>query len=358
MVRPFTIYSTLLLLLILLLVNSCREEEMELIQEEDTIEANSLIATRIIQTVTNDGSVDNILDRANCVRIEYPVEVMVNSILVVVNSIDDLFTVEAIFDNEDDDINTLDISYPITATLSDYSEVVVNSSQELIELSTNCLGENVIDNDIECLDFVYPITASVFNTSNELIETISVVNDNQLYNFTQNIETTDIVSINFPIIVELQDTTQITINSLTELQSTINTYENTCDEDDDFDFEDDDCDTCTTEQLRDALVNCEDWIVKDLERDSINYDDFYDNFTFNFFDDNTVISVWGPNSASGTWTASGSGNAITVVINIPELPLCNNTWILHEIQDYNNETKIDFRVSNTDRLRYVQNCNQ
>jgi len=63
MIKEITKYITLLPLLILVLVSSCKKEEMEFIQEpDDTLNANALITQRILQTVTNDGSDDNILD--------------------------------------------------------------------------------------------------------------------------------------------------------------------------------------------------------------------------------------------------------------------------------------------------------
>ena len=345
------------LLSIVTIVTSCRKESMEFIQEtEDTLESTSVVANLIQRTAKQDGSIDNIIDRANCLRIEFPVTVSANTIEVIVNSVDDLYTIEAIFDDEDEDTNLLEITFPITVKSADFTETIINSSTELLTLANNCNGENQIDDDIECLDFEYPITASAFNTNNELIETITINSDAVLYNFIESINEEDVIALTFPITITLTDGAQLTVFSLTELESTITTYANTCDEDDDYDFEDDDCNNCTSQNLINVLVECEDWIVKDLERNTINYDDVYTNYTFNFFNDNTVVSEWNSSSAAGTWTATGVGNDITVIINIPALALCNNNWMLHEIQEYDGETKVDLRLNGVDKLRYENDC--
>jgi hypothetical protein len=330
---------------------------MEFIQEtDDKLESNSFVANLLQRTAIQDGSIDNIIDKANCLSINFPITVSANTNQVIINSIDDLYIIESIFDIEDEDIDLLEINFPITVKNANFSESLINNLTELLDLSNTCNEENEIDEDIECLDFEYPITGSVFNTNNELIDTIALSDDMSLFNFIGNIDDADIITLNFPITATLFDGTILTTNTLNELESTINTYISSCDEDDDYDYSDDDCDNCTTENLIEALVNCDNWEVKDLERDNINYDDFYNNYNFNFLINNTVVSVWNSNTYYGTWTVTGSGNNITVIIDIPLLPLCNNNWILHEIQDYDGETKVDLRVQGIDKLRYVKNC--
>lgn len=347
------------LLSIAVLFVSCRKEEMELIESppEDTLEPTSNIADLMKRTASNDGSIDNILDYANCFTVQLPVTVTANGIQVEITNEDDLNQVESIFDSLDDDTDYLQFNYPITIILPDFSEVIVNNYSELNQNAANCNGENEVDDDIECLDFEYPIGMSIFNTNNELIETISIQNDNALYNFIENIDSNDIVVVSFPITVIVFDGTQITINNLNELETTINNFADSCDEDDDYDYNDDDCNNCTPNQLEDILINCTNWIVDKLERNGTDYDDVYNGYTFNFFSDGSVTSVYNSNNYYGTWSTNGTGNDITVVVDIPDLPLCNNNWRLHEIESVTGETKVDLRVGDDDRLRYESTCN-
>lgn len=344
---------------LLFLFASCREEEIEFIETppENALAANSTIANLLQRTVTKDGSKDNIIDYANCFTIKLPVDVAANTVALNLNSENDYARVESIFDEEYDDIDDLIISFPITIIKSDFSEVVVNSMSELNTHAMNCNGENILDDDIECIDIMYPISTSIFNTNNELISSELFSNDNELYHFIENISTSDIISMDFPISVRLSDATEMETNSLQELETIIQNSQNDCDEDDDYDYNDDDCNTCTPELLANYLTNCPDWNVEKLKRDFIDYNDIYDGYDFNFFTDGTLSVYWSSITVYGTWATIGTGNNITLTINVLSLPLCNNNWHLQEIIETGNETKMDLRVDNDDRLKYINPCN-
>lgn len=349
----------LLLFLTVLNLTSCRTEESELIQnpEDETLDPNSIVAQLIQRTAANDGSNDNIVDRANCFDIKFPYSVNANSEVITLNSASDFAAVECVFDQSEDDVDTLDIMFPINIVMADFSEITINNSSELNTYNANCNGENVADNDIECLDFQYPIEASTFNSNSELLETLNLENDQQLYEFIDNISVDDIITIDFPILVTLADNSEVSINNFNELQTTIENAIDTCDEDDDYDYNEDDCDDCTKIEVENLLTSCNDWIVNTLRRDNgTNYDNVYYNYTFNFFIDGTMSVSWNTTVVYGTWIASGSANALEVVIDIPSLPLCNNNWILREVKNCSEETEIDLRVG-ADRIQYSRNCN-
>jgi len=340
-------------------LTSCRKEETEIIETppEDILEPNSSIANLMLRTATNDGSNDNILDLANCFNIKLPIVVSANSTEIILNNESDYDKVESIFDEEYDDINVLDISFPITIIQKDYSEITINNSSELNSLAATCNGENNVDNDIECIDFIYPFSASIFNTNNELLSTEVFTTDKDLYLFIETIAPEDIVSINFPVSVILSDNSQLQIYSLTELESRIENHQNDCDEDDDFDYDDDDCDHCTQELVSDYLTGCQNWYVDKLKRNDIDYNTIYDGYDFNFFTNGTVSVYWNSIIVYGTWSISGTANNITVIIDIPALPLCNNNWELQEINTNTGLTKVDFILDVNDRLRYRNTCN-
>ncbi|MFG6685506.1 hypothetical protein ACGK9U_02920 [Mariniflexile sp. HNIBRBA6329] len=342
----------------LVFITSCRTEETESIQapEDEVLVANSSVASLMQKTSINDGSNDNIIDKANCFNIKLPITVMVNGNSITIKTEEDYKIIEYIFDDDDDDIDTLFISFPITIILSDFTNVRINNYTELYNYISTCNGENEIDDDIECLDFNYPITASLYNSNSEIIESIAITSDIQLYGFIKNLRNTDFVTIKFPIEVTLYDGTQLITNNLNELKDLIETYGNNCDEDDDYDYNDDDCNDCNQDQLLDILTNCSGWSIDKLERYGNDYDDYYDGYTFNFRTDGTVSAFYANNTNYGTYTTKGTGNSLIVTINVPKLPYCNNNWVLHEISKYT-ETKIDLRVGGNDRMRYKNNCN-
>ncbi|RAJ17051.1 hypothetical protein [Olleya aquimaris] len=348
---------TACILFAFILLNSCRTEDMEIINppEEETLVVNSTVANLMQRTASNDGSNDNIIDNSNCFNIQLPVTVFVNGLEIIVDSESDFETIEDIFDEMEDDEDTITIQFPITIILADYTEVVINNLDEFEDFSDDCNGENEYDDDIECIDFQYPITVSVYNTNNQLIETITINNDNQLYNFIDEIDEDDIINIQFPITVILSDNTTIVINNLSELESTINNYEDDCDEDDDYDYNDDDCNNCTDTQLTSILTDCTDWFVDDLERNDNDLADNYEDYLFNFSTDGLITVTSGNGNFSGTWSATGSGNNITVTIDIPGLTDFNDTWNLHEIEQEPGESKIELRLGD-DELEFESDC--
>lgn len=351
--------TSVFILAIALLFTSCRKEETEFIEtpEEEVLNANSNMASLISRTTSNDGSEDNIIDRANCFDIMFPYTVTVNSEQIIVNSQDDLALIECVFDASDSDTDTLDIDFPITILLDDFSQISINSISEFNNYVSSCSGEHEVDDDIECIDFEYPIVASRFNVSNELLETIIIENDQQLFEFVGTITANDITTMDFPLSVTLYDSTQMSVANFSELESVISAAIDACDEDDDYDYSDDDCDECTTVNIQEILVGCTDWTVNRLKRNATDYDNAYEGYNFNFFSDNTLSVFWGSTTVYGTWTASGSGNTLEVIIDVPALPLCNNNWILQEIKNCSDKTEINLTVGADDRLQYENGCN-
>lgn len=349
----------ILLFSFVLVFTACRKEETEFVQapENETLSPNSTIAQLIQQAASNDGSIDNIVSRANCFGITFPFTVTVNNQQITVNSLDDYALVECILDEDENNTDTVNIMFPITIETADYTEIIINNATEFTNYKNTCNGENVADDDIECIDFQYPVEASLFNSENELLDTVSLTTDKALFKFVTNINENDIVTFSFPITVTLADGYNISISDFNALETAITNAINTCDEDDDYDYNDDDCDDCTTTELKDLLTNCTDWEVNRLKRNGNDYNNQYDDYLFNFFQDGTMSVYWDSIMAYGTWTASGSANNLEVIINVPSLPLCNNNWILHEISNCTADTQIDFRVGTDDRIRYYRNCN-
>ncbi len=348
----------LALLFSLTLLTSCRTEDDLAIDPpaEETLAANSRAAELMSRTSLNDGSNDNIIDNASCFNIQLPVTVTVNGIQVVVNSSSDYQTIEDIFDADNNDLDILDISFPITVVFSDYTTTTVNSYLELLALVVQCPAENAADDDIECIDFQYPITASVFNVNNELIDIIEFNSDYELYNFIDDLDDFAAVAINFPISVILADGSTSIVNTIAELEAAIESAENTCDEDDDNDYNDDDCDNCTTNDLQSVLVNCANWLIDELELNDVDLEGQYVSYSFSFASDGTVTVAANGVSLSGTYSITGSGNNIQFVLNIPNLSDVSGTWYLHEIELESGQTEVKFERSNDDELTFVSNC--
>jgi len=334
---------------------SCQNEIAEITQapQDEVLKADTNVAVLMQRTTAKDGSKDNIIDNASCLSVQLPITVEVRGLEIIVDSEEDFDTIEALFDEFDNDIDDLDIFFPIVIVLSDFTEITIENFDQLENYINECENENEIDDDIECLDFVYPITASIFDSENQLTETITVENDEDLYKFIDDIEEYIVVQINFPMSVVLYNGTEKVINNMDELETIIEESDNMCDEDDDNDYDDDDCLDCTNEQITDLLISCS-WTVDKIEINSEENAEQYSNFLFTFLENGTLIAESGGSEIIGSWEIDNSDTGILVKLSFenPNFSVFSFDWILYEIEQ-NNE--IDLRIGDN-RLELEKLC--
>ena len=293
-----------------MLFTGCQDEVNEIVQganEEELLVANSSVASLMKSTATKDGSKDNIIDNASCFTVQLPVNVYVNGLEIIVDSEEDFETIEEIFDEYYDDEDYLEYAYPIVIELSDYTEVIIENKEQFKEYVEAC--ENTEDDDIECVDFKYPLFYSVFDSNRNTIETVEIENDRQMFRFIKNIQTTDIISLNFPITVMFTDDTEMIINSMSELESALESGIEFCDEDDDNDYGDDDFDENRLEEL---LTMCP-WIVHDLKRNNTDLTAEYKEYLIVFRTEN-VVKIRKRNGVviEGSWNIDASTTGVKI----------------------------------------------
>ncbi len=358
--RHITLIITLFTTIFLL---SCREESIidRVTKNGETITGlhkNDVVAKLMQRVSLNDGSYDNIIDSANCFNVVLPVVVNINDTEVTVTNKEDIEGIKNIFQqlhNNNTDIN-LKINFPIIIQLNNFEKVTINNISELDNFRNACNGSDEIDDDIECLNFNFPIEILVFDLVTEQTIDLTINNDQEMHTFLTDLDIDDVVSIGFPISVTASDGSSIQIDSLGQLEITINTWQSNCDEDDNFDFIDI-CSNCSQNALEILLTNCVDWTVDELELDDNDLEDNYEGFVFNFLSDGTITVQDGENSHTGTWTSSTSGTDIRMVIDIPTLPNFNADWQVYELKNDDDEREVDLRLSNDDELRFESNCN-
>jgi hypothetical protein len=201
---------------------SCQEEfeKIDTGSGNESIAASSSTALLIENTSSHDGSFDNIVDGASCFALNFPYTVDVNGIQVTIDSESDLDVIEEIFDEILDDDDILEIHFPVTITLADFSEITINNMDELEALARECL-EGGDDDDIECIDFVYPITMYTFNFENQQTGQFTVESDRGLRRLFEELDDDGFISFDFPITMKKYDGTELTINSNEELAAAL-----------------------------------------------------------------------------------------------------------------------------------------
>lgn len=311
---------------------SCQEEFEEVAggNDQETITANSSTAELIEKTSSNDGSFDNIVDGASCFAVEFPYTVEVNGIQVTIDSREDLHTIEDIFDEVDVDEDILDIIFPITITLADFTEIVIENKEQLRELAEQCL-EGGSDDDIECIDFVYPITLFTFDINNQVTGEVSVNSDKELRKFFAGLEDNDLVSIQFPLTLKKFDGTEIVVDSNGELANALEMAKEECDEDDDNDFNDDDFDE---ERFDFCLTQCP-WEVREVIRDNQSQTEQYLEYVMTFAEDGTVtVKDREGGILNGTWASSFTERGPLLTLEFDTLVDFTLEWLVYEIGDH------------------------
>ncbi|MDT0607978.1 hypothetical protein [Croceitalea rosinachiae] len=321
------------LLIMALMFTACQEEFEQVggeVNEQETITASSTTADLITNTASNDGSFDNIVDGASCLAIEFPYTVEVGGIQITIDSREDLHLIEEIFDEFEDDEDILDILFPITITLGDFSELVIESKEALRELAAQCL-EGGDDDDIECIDFVYPITLFTFDINEQETGSVTVNSDRELHLFFKERDDNELISIDFPVTLKKADGTELVVDSNGELANAIEMAKDACDEDDDDDFNDDDF---TKERLDAYLVECP-WEVREVKRDGLNQTDQYLEYLMTFTEDGAVtVKDRMGNILNGEWATRVSDHGILLNLEFDVLVDFTLEWLVYEIGEH------------------------
>lgn len=293
-----------------MLFSSCQDEVIEVTEpsNDETIAPNSSLANLMRNVATNDGSRDNIIDYANCLEVVLPVTVTANGVTVTIESFNDFDALEALLDAFTNDDDEVEITYPITVILNDYTELVINSQDELEAEIENCNGEDEEDEDIECIDFQFPINISIYNTDFQVIETVAINDDEALYNFIENLEGGVLASINFPVIMVLANGDTVVVENNTEMEAAIEAAEDDCDEDDDYDWNDDDEFDCTEDSIELALKECL-WYIAGYNNVT-TFGGYY--FRFDDGDEFIIDDGSGTGIHEGDWSLIGDGNTFTL----------------------------------------------
>jgi len=311
-------FSLLLIITIFFLGLSCQEEANEETppNQEETITPNSALANLMRYTSANDGSVDDIMDDSDCFTVNLPVTIIANGITLTIESLDDLSLLEEIFNASNTDVDGLEFLFPITIILNDYTEVNIESLEELEAFIEACItNENVI----ECVDFIYPMSFSIYNTDFQVIDTVTINNDYEMYIFLAGLENGSqggvLASLNFPVALMYVNGNTVEVNNNQELEEAINAANENCNVDCNLD-----------------LAELEYWLLE-CPVNAYTYDNSGNIIDENFldFNQNGDVIVNGTPTVTevGSWTLSEVNSEYVLIIDgLVTFDLLNGEWSL------------------------------
>jgi hypothetical protein len=209
-------------------VLSCQDEEESIVQDTTNNFTKSAPISLLINRVSQyETTRDNVLDGTSNCSIKLPAHVTVNGQYVNVISENEFQTVQNIKNQSNSDDDIVHFGYPLTMIYPNYYEHVVTDEAQFNYIMAH-YGDDSAYHEVACLDFNYPFSINIYNTNNQVGSTVAIQSDTQLYNFIDNLTTSQIVGIVFPITLTMSGSQQITINNNTELENTINQAVNSC----------------------------------------------------------------------------------------------------------------------------------
>lgn len=227
----------------------CQQEREDIapLDEEKVIKSDDALIDLIRRVTIFDGSADDLLDQTHCFSVVLPVSITIDEeVSLNITSSDDfqeLRNILILYDLEPEDIT---FEFPIQVIQPDHTIAIISNEDELDDLMDSCEEE---DEDIECVDFIYPLTVSVYDPVTESADKLTFGSDSELHAFVLLLNEETVLTIDFPVSMYDYVQEEIVITSVTEMKSTIATYEDTCDENDEIDFEDENGDMAFVSHL-------------------------------------------------------------------------------------------------------------
>lgn len=330
----------------LLLFTSCQEEEVFITPPDETeaLAPTSELTSFLSATSKNDGSKDNIIDGTSCISVKLPVVVKVRGIEIRIDSEADYIKIKKLYDEFEDDIDRLDILFPITIVTSEHEEITIESAEQLSEFIAECKGDDEEDEkEIRCIDFQFPISFSVFDRDFSFIETVEIENDRQLHRFMKRVKNSEVfASLNFPVNMMLKDGTVLTAENNEQLKRIIETAKDSCEEEDDF----------SKERLENYLKKCP-WIVYEFKRDNQDATEAFTQYAINFKDDGVVtMRARNGDVLTGEWELERTRRGIVLDMEFENLADFTLKWLLYDFED----GKIKIYEEGGNRIILKRNC--
>lgn len=214
------------------------------------LDKNSPLTQMLLRVTHNStaasGKTEN--DDAPCFTVNLPVSLLVDGQIVTVATMAEYGTVlNALHhcgdsddddDNDDDDNENHQASFvfPITITFADGTTQVIATESEMNTAVHSCSDD--ID-DIECLDIHYPVTIA-FTDVNNVSTTIILNNDDETYTFLATLGASETLVINYPLSVTDATGANVVIHNNDELLAAIQSADDDCGHHDGDDDDDDD----------------------------------------------------------------------------------------------------------------------
>ena len=328
---PLKKYLSILALLLLLSCQSDMDEQKN--DGRGTITGVSPLTTYMQRVAMVSTVQDNIIDGSTYCTIKLPYTITVNNVQIAVNTTADY---QKVLDNinastTDDDIVKID--FPVTMVYYNYIEKNIPNEADFNSLIDYWNMYPDLLSKINGLNINYPITINIYTSANQVASSVSIINDQAFFNFIKNLNSSQYISLKYPIsIVDYHNQTK-SINNNLDFENAIKYAIDYCPENNivSLDF---------TETITKGSWTIP-YFFDDLEKTAS-----YSGYSFVFKSDKSVVATKGGIAETGVWESTVQNNVreLTITFNSELLSKLNNNWKLFEF----NNSQIRLRDVNDD----------
>jgi hypothetical protein len=240
------IFAPLVALMMALAITSCQNDDATASQE---LSKNSPLTTLLMRVTHHAGTAGRSSDDDDedddddiCFAVSLPVTIQANGQSVTISTEAQYAAVLAVLDQYDeDDTITAGFVFPISIVFADGTTQQITDAAQLETAMDNCSDDDDNGEDIECLDIAYPISITYTDAATGAT-LLTFNNDNELYTFLLGLDTDDVLAISYPLTITDATGATLTVNNNDELEDAIEDADLACNGDSDDDSDDSDSD--------------------------------------------------------------------------------------------------------------------
>jgi len=283
---------------------SCQTEEHVINNApQDNLTGNIALATKLAQMVQYPTAIDNVIDGTGCFSIQLPFTVVVNSQTIVVDNVADYQTVRNLLAEDDTNIDTIAIQFPVNVTYADYTTAVMASQAQFAAAVAGCSATT----ELSCIDLLYPLEVQTYNSDNQLAESFDIGTEEAFYQFLTTLALYDAVTLNYPVAFVNPDGVTVNVNNNEELESAIDSYTDEC-----LVLLNPGADPGNPDLTFEEALTAGTWHVSYFFKDQDETED-YENFDFAFNDSGTITVTGG--SSTGSWSTATDDGELELNLN-------------------------------------------
>jgi hypothetical protein len=304
-------YYKILISFMLISIIGCQKEEETIIQDDtQTFTSSSALSGLLLRTSQFPTAFDNVLDSSSCFSVQLPVTVIVNNQQIVVsNQLDYQLVQNAInqFSNDDDIVNFV---YPITIVYQNFQTQILQNSNDLDDVLDECDEDDGFD-EIDCININYPIVLNIYDSNNQVANTITITSNSMLFNFLSNTNSSTLLAVVFPISVTNSNGQNVVINNNAELENFIEDSISDCD---------DDSNGGSNNTTLTQIFTSGTWYISYFF-DDVDETNYFNGYNFTFNSNGSSLAIKNSNTISGTWNIYNDSGAEKIELSFDGLLL-------------------------------------